>query len=90
MDIKLNKEQRQALLPYEKHLNTAYYGSYIHGMTLSDAREIYKIYNQIFNKNERSFTCSHCRLRITKLLAQLYYKTTKTNGKSKSKTTDNN
>lgn len=83
MDFKLSKEQRQALLPYERHLNTAYYGSYIHGMTLSDAREIYKIYNEIFNKNERSFTCSHCRLRITKLLAQLYYKTLINHGKKK-------
>lgn len=90
MDFKLSKEQRQALLPYERHLNTAYYGSYIHGMTLSDAREIYKIYNEIFNKNERSFTCSHCRLRITKLLAQLYYKTPINHGKRKSKTTNNN
>lgn len=78
MDIKLTKEQRQALLPYERYLNTAYYGNYIHGMTLREAQEVYKIYNEVFNKNERSFTCSHCRLRITKLLAQLYFTT---NGK---------
>lgn len=72
---KLTKEQRDNLRCLEKHLNTAYYGGYIHSMTLSEARQLFDFYNQAFNKTEHAYTCSHCRLRVAKLLGKLYFTT---------------
>lgn len=81
---KLTKEQRKALQVFEKHLRTAYYGSYIHGMTLLEAKELFNIYNELFGKKETAYSCSHCRLRITKLLGQKYYSST-LNGKTETR-----
>lgn len=79
--VELNTKQYNILKKFEKHLNTAYNGNYIRDITIIEVKELFEIYNEIYNKNEKNITCNNCRIRIIKMLGSLYYakksKTTK-------------
>lgn len=62
------KEIKARLKPLERYLYTAKHADYIYGMTLSESKELFNIYNQVFNRDEKSFACAKCRIRIAKLL----------------------
>lgn len=79
--VELTTKQYNRLKKFEKHLNTGYNGNYIRDITIIEVKELFEIYNEIYNKNEKNITCNNCRIRIIKMLGGLYYakksKTTK-------------
>lgn len=82
--VELTKELYNILKKYEKHLNTAYHGNYIRDITIIEVKELFEIYNELYNKNEKNITCNNCRIRIIKILGSLYYaKKTKTTKRAK-------
>ena len=71
--VELTTKQYNRLKKFEKHLNTAYNGNYIRDITIIEVKELFEIYNEIYNKNEKNITCNNCRIRIIKMLGSLYY-----------------
>lgn len=84
--VGLTTEQYNRLKKFEKHLNTAYNGNYIRDITIIEVKELFEIYNEIYNKNEKNITCNNCRIRIIKMLGGLYYgKKSKSTKRTKTK-----
>lgn len=85
--VELTTEQYNRLKKFEKHLNTAYHGNYIRDITIIEVKELFEIYNEIYNKNEKNISCNNCRIRIIKMLGSLYYdnREKKTTNKGKTK-----
>lgn len=69
----ITKKEYEQLKKYHEHLNRAYNADFVYGMTLAEAEELFDIYNKMFNKNEKSTSCTRCRLRIAKLLGAKYF-----------------
>lgn len=84
--VKLDTEHYNKLKKFEKHLNTAYNGNYIRDITIVEVKELFEIYNEIYNKNEKNITCNNCRIRIIKMLGSLYYENREKKNTNKSKT----
>lgn len=66
---------KKELEPYKRFLYTAYNAQYVYGMTINDAEKVFDVYNKMFNTNEKSFSCGHCRIRICSALYKKIYVT---------------
>lgn len=67
------------------HLTRAVKGNYVYNMLLTEAIQLFDVYNEVFNKKEKSTGCSRCRLNIAKALGKLYFDYQKTNNLEKPK-----
>lgn len=72
--MKLTDRQYRKLKEYEKTLNRAYYGNYIYAVTHGENEALTAIYNEVFNKHEQPSNCNKCRLKLIRMLGELYFK----------------
>lgn len=71
-DIKLTKEQYEALTPWKDALRSAYKNSFVR-VSGSDFNKIAEIYNKIFQPLRKGqMGCNTCRLNALKKLGELY------------------
>lgn len=71
-DIKLTKEQYEALTPYKDALKSAYKNSFVR-VSGSDFIKIAEVYNKIFQPLRKGqMGCNTCRLNALKKLGELY------------------
>lgn len=72
--MKLTAKEYTKLNEYERQLQRAYYGNYIFGMTHGENEALTAIYNEVFNKHEQPSNCNKCRLKLIRMLGELYFK----------------
>lgn len=71
-DIKLTKEQYEALTPWKDALRSAYKNSFVR-VSGSEFNKIAEIYNKIFQPLRKGqMGCNTCRLNALKKLGELY------------------
>lgn len=70
---RLTAEQRALLKPYERHLHTAVYASYVVGLDRKTATVLFDTYNAIFDAHERNLSCNFCVMQVCTRLGRLYY-----------------
>ena len=75
MEYTLTTEQRNALQPFERHLHTALYASYVVGLDNTTSKLFFDTYNEVFNEHERNMSCNFCVMQVCTRLARLYYNT---------------
>ena len=73
MEYTLTTEQRNALQPFERHLHTALYASYVVGLDNTTSKLFFDTYNEVFNEHERNMSCNYCVMHVCTHLARLYF-----------------
>lgn len=72
--IKLTKEQRAALAPYESQLNMAYRADYVVGLSLKAKRDVlWPIYKELYGTHAGNMACGMCTVTVAKKLGALYF-----------------
>lgn len=86
---KLTKEQYEKLLPYEKHIISAYKNSFVH-MAGSDFIKVADIYKEIYGAGltRSQMGCNTCRLNALRQLGELYDAYKKSQEETKPKNTE--
>ena len=75
-DIRLTKEQMEALAPYEEHLRTAYKSGWARNITTGKFRSMKALYDNITGKNNNvNGNCGFCVLDMLRNLGQVYFYT---------------
>lgn len=75
-DIRLTKEQLEALAPFEEHLRTAYKSGWARNITTGKFRSLKAVYDNITGKiNNVNGGCGFCVLDMLRTLGQLYFYT---------------
>lgn len=72
MDKTLTPEQYRTLSQLESYLQTATNANYIRSLSMEDARRLFDVYLQIFNRS-LNLRCPKCVLEMCKNLGKLYY-----------------
>lgn len=73
--LKLTKEQYDKLNTPELEwfLKTAYRSQFITGLTITQAKILFEIYNEVFHQKMKATTCSQCRLDVCTKLGRLFF-----------------
>lgn len=71
----LTPEQRERIKPYERHLHSAFYAQYVVGLTEKVKRELFAVYNQVFQAHENNLYCNYCVLNVCARLGRLFFAT---------------
>lgn len=73
--LTLTKEQYDKLNTEELRwfLKTAYYSKFITGLTMKQAKELFDLYNEVFNERKKYTSCSQCRLDVCMRLGKLFF-----------------
>lgn len=70
----LNDEQRERLKPYEQHLRTALYASYVVGLPSKvTAGVLWPVYKEVFSEHPGNHSCGECIVRVCQRLGRLYF-----------------
>ena len=71
-EMNLTIGDRSKLKKYEKYLETAFYHSYVTGMTMAEKIDIESVYSKYFTE-KLSIGCSACIMKMLKCLGNLYF-----------------
>lgn len=71
---KFNEEIYNRLQPYERTLRTAYYANYVMTVPVADGREIFEIFNEMFDETKRYSNCPKCMLNVAKRIGEVYFR----------------
>lgn len=69
----INKEQYEALLPYETHLRRGYKGKYTFGLTKPIFDRLYDIYKELGFERNQTYSCNSCLLDLTSTLGRVFF-----------------